>query len=114
MRIVQRQVKKQLVEFTDNGLLRRVWIPADVKPTLYQCRRGIEEGLEIDDLISSLTALKPKLVAKRILNSLRRQGIWTLEDTRRPKAATMIQVALWEGFGVRPGDLINLLSQKRR
>jgi len=113
MRVIQKQVKKQLVEFMDGGLLRRVWIPTDVKLTLRECRRGLEEGLEIDDLASLLTGLKPKLVAKRVLNSLRRQGIWTFEDTRRPKAAMMIQVALWEGFGIRPGDLINLLSQRR-
>lgn len=113
MRIIQKQIKKQLVEFRDNGLLRRVWIPADVKPTLRECRRGLEEGLEIDDLLRLLTGLKPKLVAKRVLNSLRRQGIWTWEDTRRPKAATRIQVALWEGFGIRPGDVINLLSERR-
>lgn len=114
MRVIQKQVNKQLVEFTDDGLLRRVWIPANIKPSLRECRRGLEEGLEIEDLESLFTGLEAKTVAKRVLNSLRRQGIWTWEDTRRPKAATMIQVALWEGFGVRPGDLINLLSQKRR
>lgn len=113
MRVIQKQVKKQLVEFMDDGLLRRVWIPTDVKPTLRECRRGLEEGLEMDDLVSLFTGLKPKLVAKRVLSSLRRQGIWTWEDTKRPKAAMKIQVALWEGFGVRPGDLIKLLSQRR-
>ena len=114
MKTIQRYSTKQLVEYLDKGgLLRRAWIPPDAPLNPKELERGITEGLDLEDVEEALKGLSAKGVAKRILNSLHRQNIWTWKDTQRPKAARAIQVALWEGLGMRPGDLINLLLSRR-
>jgi len=114
MKVIQRYSTGQLVEFLDKGgLLRRVWIPPDAPLDPKELERGITEGLDMEDVEAALKGLSAKGAAKRLLNSLHRQNIWTGQDTQRPKAAKAVQVALWEGLGMRPGDLINLLLSRR-
>lgn len=109
MKIIGRSANNQLVEFVDGDELRRVWLPSNLEPMLENARRGIDVGLTMSDI----EELGLTIDAKRLLHGLRRRGIWTAEDVRRPGGGKKVRSALNEGLGWAVAQLMNLYLDRR-
>ena len=109
MRIISRTRNNQLIEFIDGGELRRVWLPTDLEPTIEDARRGVDVGPILDDIEALGLAIDPE----RLLQGLRKRGIWTIEDVRRPGGGKKVRSALQEGLGWAATRLINLYLDRR-
>ena len=109
MKVITGDRNNKLIEFTDSGGVRRVWIPQKADVTLMNCRRGIDVGLAKDDI----EALGLHIDADKLLSALRRRGLWTLEDLRRPGGTKAAQSALMEGLGWALTQLLNLYQDRR-
>lgn len=112
MKVVRYLKDVKLVEFEDEGVLCRAWIPTGVKLTKKEARRGIAYGVTLLDVEGLVVKLDVTTFAKQLLNSLHQRDIWTGADLNKPQAASAIRVALFEAFGIRPIDVISLLLEK--
>lgn len=109
MKLIGRTRTNQLIEFQDGDTLRRVWIPAELKPTLEIARRGIDVGPRLEDIEELGLAID----AKKLLHGLCKRGIWTEADVRRPGGGSKVRSALLEGLGWAVSQLMNLYLDRR-
>lgn len=107
--IVQTMGNNQLVEFVDDGLTHRVWLPRGEEVSLTNLQRGIEIGPTLEDL----ETLGLVIDARVLLEGLHRRGIWTKEDLRRGRGIQSVQAALFEGLGWALTQLLEAFEQRR-
>jgi len=109
MKVVQRTLHNQLVEFVDGIELRRVWMPADAELTMENARKGVDIGIRLEDIEELGLAID----ARKLLSGLRRRGIWSRTDLQKPGSSKKVQSALFEGLGWAAAQLMNLYLDRR-
>lgn len=96
-RVIRTENENSLVEFEEDGLLQRVWIPSkelnkNAKASKEVLAKGMPYGVPFEHLI------KIELTAEALATHLRRAGIWTKHDAQtKPQ---LVVSALQRAYGV--------------
>lgn len=110
VKVVSKRGQSALVEYLDNGRLKRATIPAsDISDegtvVAYKLRMGVPYGLEWSKLV------KLQATAEDLEQNLRNRGIWTGQD-----ALTNVQAvlgAIQATYKIDLGTLLNIAKEAK-
>jgi hypothetical protein len=106
--IIEQRGESALVQWSQDGDLRRAYVPLDEikddKCAESVLSAGLSHGVPWEDLIDA-SRLTPEIIAKE----LRRRGVWTSADIEA--SLQQAQRAINEATGVTPASLHNLARQ---
>lgn len=105
VKVISQDGKSVLVEWMDNGRLKRGVLPAsEVRRGKYTTKRALNMAAPYGMPWEELVQLKA--TSEQLAENLRRRGIWNLEDMR--KKMNEVQTAIMQTYGVDYFELVKL------
>lgn len=106
MKIIRVEGQSKVVEYQENGQLKRRILPNDSE----EIKLGIPYGLPFALLL--VEAKVPESMAGRIEKELHKAGLWTVEDLQEKPNA--VRGAIQAAYAIDVSKLLNLARKYRR